>query len=308
MILTIDPATVGFEVPLRDYVEAVAAAQFQAVEFSIERAKHEDPDQLIAFCHQRCIALAQFTCGLGIPSNLCVSQRTFEEGLVSWHASCEFARRLGCSHASMLVNSVKGNANEPVGTRLQIGDLQQRLYQVCSIAQIYGIEIAVELADADLLSRAKEIIQGVWEIGGGNLGLLLDTYGLSSLSYQLSYIAELLQVGLISWVHLADAHWDQSLETSGNTPPIEDHWFPSHVARKPRRVLPAQGYLPLVAELCLLQQYGYTGHVSIEVYGEQLLPTIAPAERARVAAEAILANKALQPFFSSSKESDDGTV
>lgn len=273
MIPTIDPACVGFDVSIEDYLLLVSAAGFRAVEFSIESAKQVIHGQslgaLRALAQVRGVALSQFTCGTGVPSNLCVSAQEFERGVARWREHCALAEQIGCRRASVLVNSSKGNQHEAHGTPLTLEALQERLDMLRRVARQHGITLAVEFIDAELIAQAGTIIMG---LGGDHLGLLLDTYGLHRVPDPVDYVAR-LPAGAIAWVHVADALGGVQL--------------PGQLYRKPARTLPGAGALPLAAILEALQRHGYHGHLSVEVYGDVIMGPLSPGERAMRAADSL---------------------
>ncbi|HEX6288655.1 MAG TPA: sugar phosphate isomerase/epimerase family protein [Herpetosiphonaceae bacterium] len=283
LIPTVDPATIGFDVPFVEYLEIAAAAGFRAVEFSIEHARsfvqaHSARD-LAALTRRLNIELAQFTCGTGVPSNVSVSAGEFEQSVRRWQDNCAFAATLGCRRASVLVNSAKGNGYEEDGLTLTAGELHDRLRLLCDHASAHGITVAVEFVDAEMIALAGEIVGGA---GRDNLGLLLDTYGLHKVSDPLAYVAALPQ-GTIVWLHLADTVVERS------QPPGE------YV--KPLRVLPGQGNLPLGAIVeALRRQHGYRGYASVEVYGSTIMAHQPFGRRADLAA-ASLFEGALRSWF-----------
>jgi sugar phosphate isomerase/epimerase len=254
---TVDLGSLGFSVPFNDAVGAAADAGFRACEFpivSIGGLGHE------AFP----AALAQFSCGLGTPSDVLVEEQVFRRRLPGWLRACEYARTLGCARGSLLMRGGALSTDWEVAT--------DRLKLLAEAAATVGTSISLEVTDPEWIEPVAAAIR---RSGLSNVGLLVDLY---SVSTSPSPKALLGSVGpLVEWVHIADAAI------------IED---------RRARVLPGDGSLALESLLDTLAYAGYDGHVSVEVDAERLLPSLSASARARAAWRSLACGK-LRRFFAS---------
>ncbi|MGY1422626.1 sugar phosphate isomerase/epimerase family protein [Bacillus cereus] len=241
----IDPGTVGHDVPLMKLINLASEHSFQALEFGI----HDVEDiinsigieALKKYVNDHRIELAQFSCGIGIPSNISISKSGFLSALRKWEKNCEIASSIGCTKGSILVNSLKGNG-ESEAVKLSVNEVSMRLRKLCEIADKYNIFVNVEITDKDLLLKSKEIFE---LINKPNMGYIIDTFNLKYLQNPISFLRELPK-DIVTWVHIADSKWDSNYGV---------------------RLFPFEGELNLQEMIKVILEKNNISHFSLEVYG-----------------------------------------
>lgn len=271
MFPSIDPATVGFDVPLFVLMDRAMAAGFKAIEFSIREIAAEisrkGKDGFLHLLKNHPISIAQFSCGTGIPSNLAISEDRFKKAFSEWSQYCHLAKELGILQASLLVNPIKGDGYEIGGISLSKEVLVERLKKLMLPAQNCRIQVVVEICDPSLLEYSKEI----WErVGSSHLKLLVDTFNLLKLKDPITFLKS-LPIESIGWVHVADA-------LNGI------------------RVLPGMGKIDLSRIFDLCKQKGYQGGVSLEIYENPFFDQL-PLEAKLQAAKQSFIESDLGAFF-----------
>lgn len=254
MFPSIDPATVGFDVPLFVLMDHAMKAGFKAIEFSIRSIEEEitrkGKDKFLHLLRGYSIRIEQFTCGTGIPGNLSISDQRFEKALIEWGRYCDIAKELGIPRASLLVNSNKGDSYESTGTKLSKELLIRRLERILVAAKKSEIQISLEICDPSLLEDSKYI----WEkTASHNLKLLIDTFTLTKLKNPIEFFNDIPR-DAIGWIHIAD-------ELNGS------------------RVLPGDGKINLHQILTVCRQKGYKGGLSLEVYENPVLDRLSLASK-----------------------------
>lgn len=270
MDVCLDPACVGFDTSLADYIAAAKAAGFRLAEVPITWAQ----EHAVAHGRQATRALlstsrpapAQFTCGLGVPGNVCVSQDLFAERLAALAAHADLARFLGVPRASVFCDMSR-HEGEPAAA----AEVVRRISQIADVLESYGIALSVGLIGRDLLDRAA----GMWRaIDRPDVGILVDTVSLAKAGLGADWV-ETLPAGAIGWLRLADV------------PPGR----PAADLEYRDRLLPGDGTLPLASLVRACQRRGYAGPASVEV-GDPRLARLSRAERAR---RALAATRAVLP-------------
>lgn len=271
MFPSIDPATVGFDIPLFMLMDQAMAAGFKTIEFSIREMEAEifrkGKDRFLHLLKNHPIRISQFSCGTGIPSNLAISEDRFETAFSEWSQYCQLGKELGILQASLLVNPIKGDGYEIGGTSLSKEILIERLKRLIIPAKNYGIQVVVEICDPLLLEYSKEI----WgNVASSHLKLLIDTFNLLKLKDPITFLND-LPIEAIGWIHAADA-------LNGI------------------RVLPGMGEINLFRIFDLCKKKGYQGGVSLEIYGNPSFEQL-PLESKLQAAKQSFIESDLGAFF-----------
>jgi sugar phosphate isomerase/epimerase len=263
----LDPACVGFDTPLGEYLAAARAAGFPLAEVPITWvAGHADTHgravtrQLL---NTAPLAPAQFTCALGVPGNVCVPEELLRERFADLAGHADLARYVGLPRASVFCDM-----NRHEGVPLGLDELVARIAMIADALAPFGLGLSVGLIGRDLLEQAGEI----WRrVGRPQVGILVDSVSLAKAELGVDW-AEGLPTGAIGWLRLADVPGGK----------------PTESLEYADRLLPGAGVLPLtsLAEACQLR--GYRGPASVEV-GDPQLASRPRAERARLAYEAVRA-------------------
>jgi sugar phosphate isomerase/epimerase len=271
MFPSIDPATVGFDVPLFVLMDQAMASGFKAIEFSIREMEAEisrkGKDRFLHLLKNHPIQISQFSCGTGIPSNLAVSEDRFEAAFPEWGQYCQLGKELGILQASLLVNPIKGDGYEIDGTNISKENLIERLKRLIVPAKNCGIQVVVEICDPLLLEYSKEI----WEnVASSHLKLLVDTFNLLKLKDPITFLND-LPIQAIGWIHAADA-------LNGI------------------RVLPGVGEINLYRILDLCKKKGYQGGISLEIYGNSSFDQLSLSSKLQAAKQSFIESD-LGTFF-----------
>lgn len=264
MDVCLDPACVGFDASLADYIAAAKAAGFALAEVPItwahdHAAAHGWPATRSLLGTGR-PAPAQFTCCLGVPGNVCVSEDLFSERLAGLAAHADLAAYLGVPRASVFCD-MSGHEGEPVSA----AEVAGRITRIADVLEPFGIALSVGLIGRDLLERAA----GIWRAAGRRgVGILVDTVSLAKAGLGAQWV-DALPAGAIGWLRLADVPRGR----------------PAAELEYRDRLLPGDGVLPLASLVQACLRRGYTGPASVEV-GDPRLTRLPRAERARLALEA----------------------
>src|ERR1700678_2382995 len=128
-----DPATIGFDITLEEYVVAAAQGGFRAVEWPVIWAHEQVLTGSAAAAREifrtHNVEPVQFTSGFGVPGNLAVPGDLFEHRLVEFDQNCSIARAVGAIRASAFFDMVKHN-----GITLSTREIVDRAQQVTSVA------------------------------------------------------------------------------------------------------------------------------------------------------------------------------
>lgn len=125
-----------------------------------------------------------------------------------------------------------------------IGKLKEILSQAGGEAEALGVSLAIEPInryEADFLHTAEETTQFINEIGGGGIGLLLDTFhmNIEEISLVECFRSILKQQQLVH-VHLGDSN----------------------------RLVPGRGHIEFGSIFDMLNEFKYEGFVSAELYAK----------------------------------------
>jgi sugar phosphate isomerase/epimerase len=255
-----DPATIGFDITLEEYIIAAAQGGFRAVEWPVIWAREQTLKGSAAAAREIFRAYGveplQFTSGFGVPGNLAVPHDLFEHLLVEFDQNCSIARAVGAIRGSAFFDMVKHN-----GISLSTQEIVDRVQQVTSVAARHGIRMVIGWHDPSLLAVAGAI----YEEADKAFGLLVDAFTM----YRAGFGSELIRTlaeGAVGWVRVGDA--------------------PEGCERRrlayESRLLPGSGVIPIrsIVDACFCN--GYSGPISIETR-DPSLNGLTPGERAAAA-------------------------
>lgn len=266
MEVCLDPACVGFDTPLDEYLAAAGQAGFRLAETPVTwldgYAGRHGVDALRALLDRYAVTPAQFTCGLGVPGNICVPAEPFEKRLSELPRLAELAAAVGCGRGSLFCDQQR-HEGVPVGGT----ELVDRIARIAAILDARGLGLSVGFIGADLLGRAAQIVAATGT--AVRPGILVDTISLAKAELGVGWIAG-LPAGAIGWLRVADAPTGRR---------------PADLAYADR-LLPGTGRLPLTELVEACRERGYAGPVSVEV-GDPALDGLPPGERARRAYAAV---------------------
>ena len=148
----------------------------------------------------------------------------------------------------------------------------ERTREVGELAESFGLTVGIEfIAGVHFLGTLATTARLVEEADRPNVGVLLDTFHFFAGSSKVSDFDDLGRRGIV-FVHLNDA------------PDV-----PRETLTDSQRVLPGDGCFPLTEILELIEQSGYDGHYSVELFNAALWAE----EPAAVARKAFLACQCL---------------
>lgn len=255
----IDPATIGFDVTLEQYIAAVGAGGFRAAEWPAAAVPADAPmahaTRLGDVFRAHGVEPKQFTSGFGVPGNLAVAEPVFEGRLSGFDRVCAYASCVGTTHAALFFDMERHE-----GVPLTPEAVIHRIERVAAVAHRHGVQLAIGWHDASLLAIAGWIYTRVGEAAN----LLIDTFTLHRAGLDADLI-DGLPDGAISWVRVGDARPG----TDGTLGP------------RPR-LLPGRGAIDILGMIDACVRNGYSGPLSIEAR-DPCMEGLAPAERARAA-------------------------
>jgi sugar phosphate isomerase/epimerase len=256
----IDPATIGFDVKIEEYVSAAAAGGFEAVEWPMAAVETRIGDASILCLRElfraHDVEPLQFTSGFGVPGNLAVADEAFEQRLPEFDLACTLARRVGTSRASLFFDLGRHE-----GVTLGMDRVVDRARRVAAVAAGHRIRLVIGWHDASLL----ETVGSTYTRADGEFGLLIDTFTLHQAGFG-PELVEALPNGSVEWIRVGDA---------------------APGTRRSARLLPGHGVVDIRGIVQACSSIGYSGPLSIETT-DPALEKLAPAERAQAAHRAMV--------------------
>ncbi|PUA34648.1 hypothetical protein C8Z91_34855 [Paenibacillus elgii] len=261
--LCLDKATIGFDVLLDEFINIASVSGFTSIEPSIIEIENyinkKSEIELKSTLKRHRIDIKQFSCAFGIPGNIAIREKDFNEKLTKWEKYCRLGNDLGFKKASLIVSQYMDSGS----IKMPIDEIVQRLRRISFIAKKYNIYVSLEIIDPDLFLLIPELINSC---PLNNIGVLIDTYIYSCFG-SVHTLNELIPNNKISWIHLSDSKYSKTNYLNGE------------------RLIPGRGSLALreIMESCIKK--GYNDSVSIEVYGDMEWNNLNPYIRARQAYE-----------------------
>ena len=242
-------ATVSVPGTLPEKLKAIAAAGFDGVEI-FEDDLLKNP--------VKPVAIRNLADSLGLRIFLLQPFRDFEgvapekrpEKLASARRQFDLMSELGCDHLLVCSNT---DADSSAEREVQIADLAA----LADMAQPYAIRIGYEaLAWGKHVNRYLQAWDRVREVNHPALGIVLDSFHVLAVGDNLDRLDE-VPLDKISFLQLADAPFkDMNVQ----------QWSRSY------RCYPGQGDLPLVDFVSTLNQKGFSGPWSLEIFNDKILP------------------------------------
>src|SRR5262249_53059065 len=259
-----DPATVGFDVTLPEYVDAAAEGGFRAVEWPVSWAT-PDPDgswaRSAALFRDRAVHPTQFASVFGVPGNLAVPEPLFHRRLARFPAVCTAGRAVGTDRCSLFVDVAWHG-----GVALPVQVVAERIRQVVTVASAHGVRVVIGLHNRPLLDQAAAI----GAAAGVPFGFIIDTFTLYRHGLTAGFV-DRLPPRSGGRVRVGDA-------PAGIDPGAPAYAHP---------LLPGRGVLDIRGIVDACRRNGYGGPVSAEVR-DPSLRALPPAARARAGYQALV--------------------
>ncbi len=268
LVPALHPATVARASDLCEYLDAAAAAGFQAADFDMTLAhalqERDGRDAVIEAFASRGVRAG----GWGSGAPVVGSDAEFMQGLEQAAAFAELGAALGARAAAVVVPN---RTYAPRGEALDA--LALRMGDLADAAAAAGVALSLEFIGPNLWpERPHELFCGIRgtldlieRIGRVNVGVLFDTYHFHCGDSTLDDIR--LAGRAINHVHLNDA------------PPGDPAGFDDSVRR-----LPGDGVIDLAAVTAALDAAGYAGPGGVEIFDDALRAAPIAEGAARVAA------------------------
>ena len=268
LIPGLHPATVAQVDDLVTYLDAAAAAGFQAADFSMPHARaletNSGRDAVIEAFESRGLQPGAWGAGAQVIG----SYADFDASLGEVTKNADLGAALGARVAAVVVPN---RVDMPRDEMLDL--LAMRIGDVADTAAGEGVALSLEFIGPniwpeqpyELFSGIQGTLDLIERIGRVNVGILFDTYHFHCGDSELADIAAAGRA--INHVHLNDA------------PPGDPATFDDSVRR-----LPGDGVMDLSAILAALQAAGYEGPGGVEIFNDDLRALPVSEGAARVAA------------------------
>jgi sugar phosphate isomerase/epimerase len=262
LITALNPATIGGEPPLLEYIALAEKFGFGGVEFSINAVTHfaqeTSWDTVRNAFEQYGVAPALF----GLPVEWRKDDNAFAEDLKHLAGFAASASEIGCTRAgTWLPPAIDGSADE---FRRQVC---KRFQLVAPILADFNISLALEFVGPVTcrtgpnahgkypfiytMGQTLDLIDEV-DAPANNIGLLIDSFHWYTSGATIENIL-MLRADQVVHVHINDAP---------NRPLKEQMDF--------ERLLPGEGVINLKGFLRTLAQVGYDGYVAVETFNKEL--------------------------------------
>ena len=268
LIPALHPATVAQADDLATYLDAAAAAGFQAADFSMPSARELEAaagrDAVIEAFRSRGLQAGAWGAGAQVIG----AHADFDASLSEVADNAALGAALGARVAAVVVPN---RIDMPRDEMLDL--LAMRIGDVADTAAGEGVALSLEFIGPnlwpeqpyELFSGIRGTLDLIERIGRVNVGILFDTYHFHCGDSQLADIAAAGRA--INHVHLNDA------------PPGDAGTFDDSVRR-----LPGDGVMDLSAIIDALEAAGYRGPAGVEIFNDDLRALPIAEGAARVAA------------------------
>ncbi len=280
MIITLNPATLGGQPPLKEYIDLARQNNFEGVEFGIEEAVRLGRETSLADVRALFDSAGVIPASFGLPVEWRKDADTFQQGLKKLPDLARAAQEIGCARVCTWLPPAIND--DPLHFRNQTRD---RFRQVAVIVGDHGLRFGLEWVGPRTLRH-----------GPGAMGPNEFLYNMPG---ALELIADIDSphdnVGL-----LADSfHWYTTGATAGDIEALRPeqivHVHINDAPDRPRdaqmdfeRLLPGEGVIDLIGFLGALRRIGYGGPVAVETFSKNLA-ALGPPEAARRTADAVQA-------------------
>ena len=276
MIVCLNPATIGGQPPLKEYVALARKYGFGGVEFDIGQTAQMGPEAARAIFEEAEVVPASF----GLPVEWRKSKSEFEEDMKGLSAQAQAAQVIGSTRCCTWLPPAI--SDDPLAFRHQTCD---RFRQVAAVLGDLGIRFGLEWVGPYTLRHGPGAAgpnEFIWNIPAtleliadidpphNNIGLLADSFHWYTTGATAADIAALRPEQIVH-VHINDAP---------DRPRDEQKDF--------ERLLPGDGVIDLAAFLGALKAIGYDGPVAVETFNKEI-SALGHDEAARRTAEAVRA-------------------
>lgn len=261
-------ALTGVRVDWPAFAPMAATAGFPATDVWTTAARDEGVDQTLETLFSNRLLPATLTLDVDFRG----SEELYQQGFERLHEMAQFSTEILCPKFVARLDP-SGPLPKAEWRKVQL----DRLQAICEVLAEYDARLALEfIGSADIMRlqpheflwRMPETLEFIQE-AGPNCGMLLDSW---HWHYAGATTADILAAGdRIFHVHINDAPeqpFDQVIDKE--------------------RLMPGQGVIDLKGFLTALDQVGYTGALSVEVFSS-MLKTIPPEEGARLGYETTMA-------------------
>ena len=279
MITCLNPATIGGQPPLREYLALAQKCGFGGVEFSVNEVAQTGADAAREMFEAAGVLPATF----GLPVEWRKDNVAFEAGMAQLPALARTAQAIGSSRCCTWLPPAINE--DPTHFRNQT---RERFREVATVLGDYGIRFGLEWVGPYTLRRGPKAMgkeEFIWNLPGmleliadidpphDNVGLLADSFHWFTTGATAADIAA-LRAEQVVHVHINDAPDRPRDEQIDN-----------------ERLLPGEGVIDLAAFLGALKKIGYTGPVAVETFSKELaaLGHDAAARRAAEAVRSVMA-------------------
>ncbi len=262
--------TLGSGVPFERCLTAASKAGFESVEiFHMDKAqayaKEKSMEDLKRILESSSLDVAGFLLGgfLYEPSaEFSAKERQRREAMA-------FAQEIGATDALLFIPS-KGKLTPAQATEMAV----QRAGETADMAADYGIRIGLEpIGKCDFFNTPSSVLPLIRKVGSPNLGLTIDLFHFFTGGCKTRDLRR-IPVDRIFLIHMDDAPGLPVAE-------LEDS----------KRVLPGQGSMDVVEFIRTLDEMGYDGDLSVELFNKDLWskdPDLV-AEAAKKALDSVMA-------------------
>jgi sugar phosphate isomerase/epimerase len=262
VITALNPATIGGEPPLLEYIALAEKYGFGGIEFNIDRvvqlAQETSWNTVRNAFEQYGVAPAVF----GLPVEWRKDDATFNDDLKNLSDYAKSAAEIGCTRTgTWLPPAIDGSFDD--FSRL----ISKRFYAVARVLADYNIRLALEFVGPDTcrvgptamgphpyihtLGQTLDLIE-ILDVPGKNVGILLDSFHWYTSHSSIENLL-MLTADQVVHVHINDAP---------DRPVNEQKDF--------ERLLPGDGIINLKGFLQQLARIGYDGYVAVETFNKEL--------------------------------------
>jgi sugar phosphate isomerase/epimerase len=278
MIITLNPATIGGQPPLKEYIALAQKNGFGGIEFGIEEVVRLGQETSLAGVKELFNSANVTPANFGLPVDWRKDEATFQEGLGRLPNLARAAQEIGCARTCTWLPPAIND--DPLAFRNQI---RERFRQIATVLGDHGIRFGLEWVGPRTLRHGPGAMganEFIWNIPGTleliadidspheNVGLLADSFHWFTTGASVEDI-EALTPAQIVHVHLNDAP---------DRPRDEQMDF--------ERLLPGEGVIDLRGFLGSLQKIGYDGPAAVETFNKELTAR-GIEEAARLTGEAV---------------------
>lgn len=278
MIITLNPATIGGQPPLKEYIALAQRHGFGGVEISIEEVVRLGQETSLAEVKALFDSAGVIPATFGLPVDWRKDDATFQEGLRKLPDLARTAQAIGCTRVCTWLPPAIND--DPLHFRNQT---RERFRQIATVVGDYGIRFGLEwvgprtlrhgpgaMGANEFIYNMPAMLELIADIDSphDNVGLLADSFHWFTTGATVDDLAALSPAQIVH-VHINDAP---------DKPRDEQKDF--------ERLLPGEGVIDLHGFLGALRRIGYDGPVTVETFSKDL-SALGPEEAARRTADAV---------------------